>query len=227
MTYRDPAKARSPALEQLAAAKPELVAQTGMLSEADVERRLELAADVYADRTGTGMAVLAMILATCAFTSLFFIAISATAGIVTLALVGGTFGAGFFAKRDATASEARRQLGVAKTLAWADAQPFPVTGYRDWLVNDRSVFLVELQKPIEKETFVDAAKAIDPAIEADAIDDTQFSVVIPSRVVTGETPARYGNVELLQTVWSKLVLPLHGDVGIERVVMGGTVQDRR
>jgi hypothetical protein len=41
-------------------------------------------------------------------------------------------------------------------------------------------------------------------------------------VVTGESPRRYGDVVLLKSVFERLVLPLHGDVGIVGVAMGGT-----
>ncbi len=231
--YRDKGKARSPALEKLAeearatAAAP---AQTSMLSEAEVLRRLELAVDVHQDREGC-LSAMAFVLGLFAFLGLMLAAshadeLDGSSAFLLVLLVVATIACAWGASTARRNSGARRAKAIETELAWATSQPFPVTGYRDWLVNDKPVLIVHLRDPIERATFVDAVRAIDPAIEAEATGDKTFRLEIPARVLTGEHPARYGNAPLLHTVMDKLLRPLHDDVGIERIDMGGTIQDR-
>jgi hypothetical protein len=232
VTYREKGKARSPALEKLAAGaqKTEAPSQTAMLLPAELARRLELAADVSHDRSGC-MPLITIFVCLGAFVGLilagkaelhFRTGDKVLVGLLVIAAIAFVVGSLHLSK----AAAARRVKGVATLLAWEQAQPFPVTGFRDWLVNDRSVLVVHLRDALEKATFVDAVRAVDPAIEVEALGDKAFQLVLPSRVTTGENPSRFGDVGLLKTVFEKLVLPLHADVGIERVAMGGTIQDR-
>jgi hypothetical protein len=236
MSYRDQGKARSPALEKLAEQTRrseqagEAPVQTTLLNEDQITKRLENACGVATDRAGC-LSIIAVMLCLAASGALAKSAswrgplTGADKSLIGLLVVGAlasTIGAFVLT----ASAKKRRDAAVAAELAWADTHPFPVTGYRDWLVNDVSVMVVKLQKALEKGTFVDAVKAIDPAIQTEQLDDTSYQLVIPSRVVTGEHPFRYGSVPELRRVFDNIVLPLHGDVGVERVAMGGTITSR-
>lgn len=225
MTYREPDEAHSPALAKLAAeASRDVPAQTALLPEIEVKRRIALAVDASAG--SIGMIMLAV------FSVIVAILTLIGAGSLDLdrnhaLLVGGVtlfaVGAVVAAVRDSRREAAKEQRAIEAELGWASQQPFPVTGYRDWLASDRSLLVVHLRRAVDETTFRNAVRAIDPAIESCALDDRRYEVVVPSRVVAA---TRYGDVKLLKTVWDKLVLPLHADVGIDRVAMGGTIQDR-
>ncbi|HLL20598.1 MAG TPA: hypothetical protein VK427_00625 [Kofleriaceae bacterium] len=227
MSYRDPAKRRSPALEKLAAqASPEPPTQTTLLGDAEQTTRLELAAGVHGDRVGcvTMVAAFAAVAAAWAVSWLAAeYALSAHEQAVVYAVAAGTVIAAWVGSHRA---KKRRTAAVQALLASATRYPFPVTGLRDWLVSDRSELVVEVAAAIDTDTFVDAVRAVDPAIDVTPRGDTAFELVIPSRVVTGENPSRYGNVPLLDAVFDNVILPLHGDVGITRVTLGGTIHDR-
>jgi hypothetical protein len=120
-------------------------------------------------------------------------------------------------------SPARREDAIKTELAWATARPFEVTGYRVWLAADVPLLTIKLRTAFDKATFGDAVKAIDRKIAVDAIDQTTFEIAVPSCSRTiDETVIRFGDVPTLKKLFEQVFEPLHRDLGIERVTMGGT-----
>jgi len=230
MTYRQSAIARSSSIEQLAeqtraAQRAGVVpSEVQSLPAAEVRTRLELAVGSYEDRGSFWLWILCCLL--------WMVVLSASrsgAGglfpIVVLLAIASTF-AGF---RSTAAAARRRRAAVERALSWADSQPFEISGYRDWLVSDIPMMALRLRTPIDPKLLRDAIAAIDPSITTSIIDDKTVSISIPARTMTDVEDrkahnARFGNIEVLARMFERCIVPLHSEVGVERVAMGGTVR---
>ncbi|MBA3391668.1 MAG: hypothetical protein H0T89_03440 [Deltaproteobacteria bacterium] len=122
----------------------------------------------------------------------------------------------------------RRRRAYASAIQWAEKQPFAVTGYESWLACDRPLLDLHLKTPFDSKLFTSAVHAIDPAIDLEILGETSARLAVPPLVGSRgkQGSVRYGNVPLLHRVFTDLVIPLHHDSGVERVEMGGLVDER-
>jgi hypothetical protein len=229
--FRRPGMGVSPVLAQLAEAggdrRREMPRDAEAMAEPERRRRLERVFKVNGhDASGLGLgALLCWTIATplCG-------AISAQDG-KPVAIV---FGAGtaivvtVWAMIATPRRAEERRAAVAEGLAWATRQPFPVSGYELWCLSEIPLLDVVLTTPVAQRQLADAVAAVDPTIEVDSIDERTARLHIPPRTVTeGDGPAEwYADPAALLRVFDKLLLPLHTDVPIERVDMGGAMHKR-
>jgi hypothetical protein len=124
--------------------------------------------------------------------------------------------------------EDQRRAAVAEGLAWATRLPFPVRGYEVWCLSERPLLDVALSTPVDRRQLADAVAAVDPSIEVDWIDERTARMYIPPRTMTYSeaAPDWFADPTALLRVFDGLLLPLHTDVPIERVDMGGTMHKR-
>ena len=203
MSYRQSAKATPWTLEQLAReARDCTPSQSHLLADGEVTKRLEMAVDVHQDHGS-------------------FLIISAVCWLLVIgsavALFGGkharptadavtffalltffTLVATFSMVLSYACARDRRAAAITRELAWAEEQPFTVVGYREWLVGSRSILTIVTQSDVDRTMFSNAVRAIDPLIEAQALDDCTFTLHLPSRRY-GTTP--FGNVPLLKATF--------------------------
>jgi hypothetical protein len=131
----------------------------------------------------------------------------------------------------AVASERRRlqrRVAVDQKLASMQQLPFPVNGYELWCLSERPLFDVTLSTPIDNRQFIDAVAAVDASAEVDWIDERVVRIFIPPRTAeASEQPTSwYADHEALSRLFERLLLPLHSDLHIERVDMGGAMLKR-
>jgi hypothetical protein len=108
------------------------------------------------------------------------------------------------------------ELGRVSTL------PFVVEGYREWILSEQPMFDVAVAAPIDH-SFVDAVQAVDPETRVELLDDRSARVFIPPRKVErGETTHGFGDATAFWSLAETLLVPLHAELGIKRVAMGGT-----
>ena len=152
------------------------------------------------------------------------------AGIGAVAgLIGGTWVAIRTNRRNAGA--------VARLIPWAG---FPVEGYDDWLISGRPVLDLELTASLDRDAFaveldqleafsVEANRPIRWVSEVAWLSDTVVRIetrptlIHPSRKLR---PFYGGSHIMFQELMSRVLVPLHKQVGIVAVRMGGYV-DRR
>jgi hypothetical protein len=107
------------------------------------------------------------------------------------------------------------------------ARPYPVVDYELWLCSDRPLLDVVLRAGmVDPWLLRRAAAVVDPGIELTWIDSRCFRVAIPPvRIVDIERGAlRFGGDRArLRAFLDRLVDPLHDDVGVAVIDMGGTL----
>jgi hypothetical protein len=117
---------------------------------------------------------------------------------------------------------------VARRLVGDTSLPFPVVGYEHWLASDRPLFDVHLRGPVAHQLVIDAAVALAEDTTIEWQSELVFRVVIPPIVVgRGGRFTDAGDARRWRIVSRQLLLPLHQDVGIDHVDMGGTVRPRQ
>jgi hypothetical protein len=122
--------------------------------------------------------------------------------------------------------EKERKRKVSEGLRWATELSFPVEGYDLWLLSEEPLLDVTLQTPLAT-PLASALHAVNPAIEAEPLDDTTTRVLLPPRKAQqGETTLWIGDQEAFRAVVAKVLEPLHQEIGIARVTMGGRMHRR-
>lgn len=212
--YRNPGKARSPAMESLAAssAAGDRLPPSAIHPELAAQRR---AAAMGMEARHDALGIVGMI-------------VGFLGGLVTIMglkghwnelAIGGAIGLAIgiaLFVRGGRIHERQLDLALERALAWQGTHPFPVTGLSDFLVADLTTATLHLRSDIDIDTLAGAAKAVDPQIAVSSVGGMAYELVIPS-------PNHHGDVAALKRVFASIVTPLHGDVGIERVELGGTI----
>jgi hypothetical protein len=123
---------------------------------------------------------------------------------------------------------AQRRAAVAEQLARVEKLPFPVRGYDKWCLSERPLFDLTLSAPIERRQLIDAVAAIDSTVEVEWLDERTARFFIPPRAVeAAEGPTSwYADPTALTRLFDQLFLPLHSDVPIESIEMGGAMFKR-
>ncbi|MEZ4403390.1 MAG: hypothetical protein R3B06_25420 [Kofleriaceae bacterium] len=121
----------------------------------------------------------------------------------------------------------RRQLAAA--LAWVDRYPFPVTGLRGYLVAAQPMVDVEFKTAPVRDEFTRAVARHLPGAEVIAIDRLTMRVVVPARDRTADDTTSPVALQpdtsdraWLRRFFDEVLAPLHGELGIVRVELGGT-----
>jgi hypothetical protein len=138
-------------------------------------------------------------------------------GMALLALLVIAAGIGTVIAR----SDAAHDALVERELATPARYPFPIEGYRLWLASEQPLFDVTLARPVDRGLFERALRGLDPAIGVEWVDEQTARIATPPRT-RGEH--RIGDRALFHRVVGELLIPLHGEVGISRVDMGGVVR---
>ena len=229
--FRRPGKGMSPILSQLASAgeerRRELPREAERMQPHERLVRLEHVFGV-AGQNASSIWLLCLLLWTI-LVPLCGVMTSSTgnpAGI--LVALAGTIGVTIWA---ATASERRRvarRAAVDQKLARMKQTPFPVEGYELWCLSERPLFDVTLSTPIDRRQFADAVAAIDASAEVEWLEERVVRIYIPPRTVeVSEQPTSwYADHEALDRLIERLFLPLHSDLHIERIAMGGAMMKR-
>lgn len=231
--YREPDRVRSEALERLAAraarAEHELPRDAGKLAPHVLTARLEAAAGVGQDRPGC---LIMLALLGGAFSAFVLVKVlggqrlPSSMGLVVFGSTAVLAGWSVWATRT---SARRRATAVEALLAWERDVPFPISGYRDWLVADAPALQVTLRAPIDPDQLRRALPAVDAAATLDVLDEQRFRISFAasrpgaSGDQDGE-PDRHAQVTVLRRFHTELLLPLHHDVGIEQLAMGGAAR---
>lgn len=115
-----------------------------------------------------------------------------------------------------------RNARLAEVTAWPARQPFSVTGFASWLVADQPLMDLHLTGPIDQTKLGRALENIDAGITLEPLDERTMRIAIPPRQLQLQhRRIPYGNLPLLDRVFSELIVPLHGDGAVVRVTMGG------
>jgi hypothetical protein len=234
--YRGP-KGGSSTLAALAAEGNEAIPrQSKLLTPEQMRERLELAAGVEDQQAGAGYVILALL------SSLVFFApcvasldsrLDPPDGAYVAMVIGlvATLAFGLAAARLGAEAKRIRGAAVARMLEWPATLPFPADGYEEHLVADQPLVDVVVAVPPERRMFVDAAKAVDPAIDVEPIGDRRFRLALPprSKTFTSKHSARlvrFGDREVLGRLFERMIVPLHTESGVEAVHFGGTIEVR-
>jgi hypothetical protein len=111
--------------------------------------------------------------------------------------------------------DARSELIDEKLRGVEHELPFPAGGYRNWLASDIPVMDVHLSMPIDVAQFARAAALVVRGTVVDTLDPHLLRCWIPPSI------AGTGDVHAFRRFVTMLLEPLHYEVGIERVELGG------
>jgi hypothetical protein len=124
---------------------------------------------------------------------------------------------GWLARRAASRLTDRER----RLLATVATRPFPVRCYLIWLTADRPLFDLHLRGPVDRAGTAAALRAISPTAELRWVDEAIARIALPAIPVGG---GHGGDPVLLRRFFEEVAGPLHREVGISRVEMGGTVE---
>lgn len=224
MSYRENANRTTPTLEQLAerARTTRRIGKPPQMEKPVNGTALELAVGVHGDRGSFGIlaALLWLPVLACLKASLGPKGMNDTGTTVLPIAILAALVATVAAISSSDSAGRRRISAIDDELAWATSQPFKIHGYGNWLSSDAPTITVTLRRAVDKALFADAARAISPDIETEALDATAFSIKVPARSETvNKRTYRFGDIELRKQLFEQLLLPLHSDVGVEHVTM--------
>lgn len=108
-----------------------------------------------------------------------------------------------------------------KALSWPSTLPFSLTGYEGWLAVDDGVVEVRLTGHVDEQLLRDAVAAIDPAARVTVEARQTFTVRLSNKHVfdAENEPVHTGDPELLRALVERVLLVLHHEVGVARVVL--------
>ena len=224
--FREPAKAAPPALQALVHSGGTLLSLTEETSKLRFRSERVLHA---AGRSPAGIGTVLAITAGGMFSGVQF------------GLIGATIGGigGFIGGIAAAIANNRRNVRIVSSLTgW---QGFEIDGYDDWLIAGRPLFDVELTAPIDRTAFARQLDAI-VAFSGEANTTVRWVTEItwledelvrvetrPTLIQPTSTRIRafYGGSHVLfQQCLAEVLLPLHHQVKIKTVHMGGYVERR-
>lgn len=177
-------------------------------------QRLQLALGVAGhDATGWSLATL--------FSGVIALVCTKFSNGIALGLFAVTLGLGIWSARLSAIRERERAERIAATLAWAKRMPFPMDGYAEWICSEEPLLDVVATRALG-DAFEAAVHAIDPAASVELLDERTARIAIPPRTVgTSDSRDWFGDVATLTKLTEELLVPLHAEIGIVHVAMGG------
>ncbi|HVJ21781.1 MAG TPA: hypothetical protein VM686_40535 [Polyangiaceae bacterium] len=140
--------------------------------------------------------------------------------VVTVAL--------FFFHQRGQRMQRDRETRLASALG---ETPYPVSGVIDWLCADEPILDVTLNAPLEPQLLEDALRALDGTAAVSWPEPTRARVVLSPRELRparGKWPAVVGgDLALLRQVLTRVLDPVHAELGVARVELGGRVRRDR
>jgi hypothetical protein len=203
--------ARPPALVALAAGAPErrIDLPRDAAGRRDIRRRLHRAAAIRAaDPISVKIGVVAG-------------TVLMLGGLATDLAWAGVIGAILLVHTAVTAPTLRQQAVLDQLLASPAALPFPVHGFDLWLAAEVPLFDVYLRHDVDRPLVVDAIHGVDPHADVTWQARRVVRIALPAQVVRGW---RVGDPAAWDKIVGQVLLPLHADVGIDRIEMGGRMR---
>ncbi|HEY0255611.1 MAG TPA: hypothetical protein VGC41_28975 [Kofleriaceae bacterium] len=223
--FRESGRVGDRVLDELAGTEPSTPDQTGRLQ--DTWKQVRIARSLNAPSDGQLLVAIAIGLLVSTVIELpllvrqheVFLKIF---GVVTILLYVLLLG---YALKRRKLLRATRAARLGEVTAWPARQPFPVTGFASWLVADVPLLDLHAPAPIDTEKLSRAIRNIDASIETETIDDQTVRIKIPPLLQYQKYgPFPFGNLPLLDRLFTELVLPLHADGAVQNVSMGGLVK---
>ena len=126
----------------------------------------------------------------------------------------------------------RTQRGRETRLAGALGETaYPVSGLIDWLCADEPLLDATLKEPIEPRLLEDAVRALDANATVSWPEPTRARIALSPkelRPARGRWPAVFGgDLALLRQLLTRVLDPVHAELGIVRVELGGRVRRDR
>ena len=210
---------RSPTLAALAArgaARIEPIAHgADLLPTAELDRRLRYVAHAtWARRVVViaGAGTLAMAIAFALEpTSVSRLGLLALAGTVLMVSIPVAYA-------NETSARGRRACALDGLLRALDHVPVPVLGWRDYLASARPRLRVVTAHAVDARVFARALRAIDPRFAVHTLDDRTFHVEAPPGT------HGYGDAALARRLFDELLTPLHLELGVSEIELGGALR---
>ena len=105
-----------------------------------------------------------------------------------------------------------------------ERRPYPVDGYPLWLAAERPLFDVYLRRAVDRTVVIDATAALDRDIVIEWLDERVFRVAIPACQFGSDPVQHLGDRAAWLRFAEKILAPLHADIGIDKVEMGGAMR---
>lgn len=221
--YRTASHGHSATLERLAGRHPSAM-------EIDEAASLEMHDRVLAKLLGLPFPGMGRV--NLAWTALIVGALLRWIGLIEVRLIWVTFPAVLAAYAERAFAVRRWRRRVAKRLAWIDQQPFPISGLNAFLLAMRPMIDITFRKPPTVAALAGGVQGYLPDAEVIAIDDRTLRIIcpnhdfgdkfyIPSPLVTGFTDDAW-----LHRFVDEVVRPVHNELGVERVRLGGSQRPR-
>ena len=120
----------------------------------------------------------------------------------------------------------RWRRAVAGRLGWFERQAFPITGARGFLQATRPMIDVEFRLPPTAHALAAALQALAPGAEVIAIDDRTLRIIAPDRTAASAPMGPAPDAPVVDAAWlrrliEEVLTPLHDELGVERVHLGG------
>ena len=213
--FRRPAHARSVALERLAARHPD----AELIHTVDTVDDLDAIGAALGDPPPAGCLMTFGYVATLAVAAAWLVS---SLSALWLGVGGAVIVVGHVSLAIGRARWRRR---VARALAWLDGLPFPVTGARGFFAATEPMLDVSFRAAPALADFAAGVRAYAPTATVTAIAPATFRLRWPiaGKADDGEPPAGPPRqVSWLRRFLDEVVVPLHADLGVERVELGGT-----
>lgn len=211
--FRSIEHGRSTALERLAARHPEAEA----IHKVDGLDDIDAIGAAIGDEPPAGCLMMSGYLAT------FGLAAAWLPGWVPALAIAGGGGVAVLGHLTLAVGRARWRRRAAKAMAWLERLPFPVTGVRGFFAATEPMIDVTFRRPPLLADYAAGVKAHAVGAEALAIDgDTYRLRWPPPPPPADDAPTtRRHDLAWLRRLIDEVLVPLHADVGIERVELGG------
>lgn len=213
--FRRPAHARSVALERLAARHPD----AELIHAVDAVDDLDAIGAAVGDPPPAGCLMTFGYVATLAVAAAWLVS---SLSSLWLGVGGAVIVTGHLSL---AVGRARWRRRVARALAWLDGLPFPVTGVRGFFAATEPMVDVSFRAAPALADFAAGVRAYAPTATVTAIGPATFRLRWPiadqpdDREPPSKAPRDLG---WLRRFVDEVLVPLHADLGVERVELGGT-----
>ena len=105
---------------------------------------------------------------------------------------------------------------ISRALGLPSRVPFPLSGLEEWLTSGDGHLFIELSGPMDRATLRNAIAAVDTKAAITWPSDTVVRVRLTAKYLRDRSdgPVWCGDYELLQMLITRVLEPLHAEVGI-------------